>query len=157
MFLYKRCRYVLQSQAERSRASRQISLTPDTYSSISAQKYLTKVSQTTLTHPHNTHSYTQTLDQVLTQSKHICFFVTDCVDLLCEIPGAFTFVMLPLFFQFLLLKYDCYNGNLLFFLLWVMMGFLFPFLSLDLFPSGFLCLGFSLAVTLPPCPPPSTS
>uniref|UniRef100_A0A672MJF9 Ceramide transfer protein n=1 Tax=Sinocyclocheilus grahami TaxID=75366 RepID=A0A672MJF9_SINGR len=32
-----------QSQAERSRASRQISLTPDTCSSISTQKYLTKV------------------------------------------------------------------------------------------------------------------
>ncbi|XP_043094716.1 ceramide transfer protein isoform X1 [Puntigrus tetrazona] len=31
-----------QSQAERSRVSRQMSLTPDTYSSISTQKYLTK-------------------------------------------------------------------------------------------------------------------
>lgn len=113
MFLYKCCWYVLQSQAERSRASRQISLTPDTYSSISTQKYLTKVSQTTLTHPHYTHSYTQTLYQVLILSKHICFFVTDyailsllMVDLLCEILGAFTFAILPLFFQFLLLKCD---------------------------------------------------
>lgn len=51
MSIYKSCCHVLQSQAGRSRVSRQISLTPDTYSSISTQKYSTKVSQTTLAHP----------------------------------------------------------------------------------------------------------
>ncbi|XP_059406123.1 ceramide transfer protein isoform X2 [Carassius carassius] len=39
-----------QSQAERSRASRQISLPPDTYSSISTQKYLTKVEEMVQSH-----------------------------------------------------------------------------------------------------------
>uniref|UniRef100_A0A673LK94 Ceramide transfer protein n=1 Tax=Sinocyclocheilus rhinocerous TaxID=307959 RepID=A0A673LK94_9TELE len=39
-----------QSQAERSRASRQISLTPDTCSSISTQKYLTKVEEMVQSH-----------------------------------------------------------------------------------------------------------
>ncbi|XP_056314458.1 ceramide transfer protein isoform X2 [Danio aesculapii] len=43
-----------QSQVERSRASRQISLTPDTYSSISTQKYLTKVEE--MVHSHMTYS-----------------------------------------------------------------------------------------------------
>ncbi len=92
MSISKSCCHVLQSQAERSRVSRQISLTPDTYSSISTHKYSTKVSQTTLAHPHkptllHTHSI-----------KHICWFVTDyailsllMVDLLGEIFGAFTF------------------------------------------------------------------
>ncbi|XP_016130823.1 collagen type IV alpha-3-binding protein isoform X2 [Sinocyclocheilus grahami] len=39
-----------QSQAERSRASRQIFLPPDTYSSISTQKYLTKVEEMVQSH-----------------------------------------------------------------------------------------------------------
>ncbi|XP_058631030.1 ceramide transfer protein isoform X4 [Onychostoma macrolepis] len=39
-----------QSQAERSRVSRQISLTPDTYSSISTQKYSTKVEEMVQSH-----------------------------------------------------------------------------------------------------------
>uniref|UniRef100_UPI003D9C8143 ceramide transfer protein isoform 2 n=1 Tax=Danio rerio TaxID=7955 RepID=UPI003D9C8143 len=43
-----------QSQVERSRASRQISLTPDTFSSISTQKYLTKVEE--MVHSHMTYS-----------------------------------------------------------------------------------------------------
>ncbi|XP_067294297.1 ceramide transfer protein isoform X2 [Pseudorasbora parva] len=43
-----------QSQAERSRVSRQISLTPDTYSSISTQKYSTKVEE--MVHSHMTYS-----------------------------------------------------------------------------------------------------
>uniref|UniRef100_A0A8C1N2U2 Ceramide transfer protein n=1 Tax=Cyprinus carpio TaxID=7962 RepID=A0A8C1N2U2_CYPCA len=39
-----------QSQAERSRASRRISFTPDTYSSISTQKYLTTVEEMVQSH-----------------------------------------------------------------------------------------------------------
>lgn len=96
MFIYKCCWHGLQSQAERSRASRQISLSPDTYSSIGTQKYSNKV-----TPPHK-HSLLHTN----TPSKHICFFVTDyailslrMVDLICEILGNFTFVILPLFFS----------------------------------------------------------
>uniref|UniRef100_A0A673LCY3 Ceramide transfer protein n=1 Tax=Sinocyclocheilus rhinocerous TaxID=307959 RepID=A0A673LCY3_9TELE len=45
-----------QSQAERSRASRQISLTPDTCSSISTQKYLTK--------PHSQTSFLSSVDLI---------------------------------------------------------------------------------------------
>lgn len=103
MFLYKCCWHVLQSQAGRIRASRQISLSPDTYCSIGTHKYSNKV-----THPHK-----HTLLHTNTLSKHICFFVTDyailsllMVDLLCEILETFTFVIPPLFFQFLLLKCD---------------------------------------------------
>ncbi|XP_052448101.1 ceramide transfer protein isoform X1 [Carassius gibelio] len=47
---------VLQSQAERSRASRRISLPPDTYFSISTQKYLTK--------PHSQTSSSSSIDLV---------------------------------------------------------------------------------------------
>ncbi|XP_056094113.1 ceramide transfer protein isoform X2 [Rhinichthys klamathensis goyatoka] len=44
----------VQSQAERSRISRQISLTPDTYSSIGTQKYSNKVEE--MVHSHMTYS-----------------------------------------------------------------------------------------------------
>ncbi|XDV20254.1 hypothetical protein PO909_025607 [Leuciscus waleckii] len=44
----------VQSQAERSRASRQISLSPDTYSSIGTQKYSNKVEE--MVHSHMTYS-----------------------------------------------------------------------------------------------------
>lgn len=102
MFLYKCCWYVLQSQAERSRACRQISLSPDTYSSISTQKYLTKVSQTTLTHPHkHTLLHTNTLSSTRSIKAHLLL-----CDWLCNSVIADGGICSVKFFQFLLQKFD---------------------------------------------------
>lgn len=153
MSISKSCCHVLQSQAERSRVSRQISLTPDTYSSISTHKYSTKVSQTTLAHPHKpTLLHTHSIKAHLLIRDWLCnsviadggsarwnlwgFYICEGSCLCSSSPSCWSVI--------------CSGGLLC--ILWVM-RFLFSSLSLDLFLSGSLFLGFSLTVILPPCPP----
>lgn len=109
-----------------------------------------------LTHT-NTHSYTQTLYQSTFASSWLIMQFCHCGWWISSMKFL---ELLRLWYCLCSSSSSCwsliYSGSLLC-VFWVMMRFLFPSLFLDLFPSGFLSLGFSLAVILPPSPPPSTS
>ncbi len=154
MSISKSCCRVLQSQAERSRVSRQISLTPDTYSSISTHKYSTKVSQTTLAHPHKpTLLHTHSIKAHLLIRDWLCNSVIADGGSARWNLWAFTFAKEAALCSS---SPSCWSvicsGGLLC-ILWVMMRFLFSLFPLTCFSLALCFLGSASQFILPPCPP----